>query len=370
MQLNLKRWLGAMFALSLSLIVSFVTINHFDIMVSWISKFWSALTPFIVGIVIAYILDPIVKTLTKRLKIKRGIAIALIYLILILILGSFGWLVVPMVVDNAAQIIQDVPRLINQANTQLAESGILSDPTVQDILASIRGQMANWANIVLSNLTQGLIGITSAVFSLFVGIVVSVYTLIDKHRLQASGARLCRALFSEERAEGIFAWTEKIHQIFSKFMTGLIVQAIGVGLLAFIGMTILNVRYAPIFGLLIGLTNVIPYVGPFIGAIPTVGITLLYDPLSALKVAVLILLIQQFDANFMGPRIMGNYIGLRPMWIVLAISLGGTFGGMLGMIMSIPVAAILKILLEHIIEKKEHQKNVNPETTPDVETKA
>lgn len=359
MHLNLKRWLGAMFALSLSLIVSFVTINHFDAIVAWVGKIAGAFTPFIIGLVIAYILDPVIKFLTRALKLRRGLAIAMLYALLLLILTGFAWLVVPMVISNASEILSDVPRLIALANTRLADSGLLANETVQEGLASIRGHLAEWANFLLSNLTQGLIGITSGVFNVFVGIVVSIYTLIDKGRLQASSTRLLKAVFKAERAQSIFDWGARIHVIFSKFMTGLIVQASIVGILSFIGMTILGVRYAAIFGLLLGITNVIPYVGPFIGAIPAVGITLLYSPVNALKVAILIIAVQQIDSNLVGPRVMGNYIGLRPMWIVLAISLGGSFGGMLGMILSIPIAAILNIVLVHLIEKKEHQQT-NP----------
>lgn len=362
MQLNLKRWLVAMLALSLSLIVSFVTINHFDAIVAWIAKIGGATTPFIIGLVIAYILDPVVNFLTRTLKFGRGAAIGVLYLLLLVILAGFGWLVVPMVSDNASEIISDVPQLISRANTELSDSGILQNETVQEALVSIRGRLAEWANILLSNLTQGLMSVTSAVFSTMIGIVVSIYTLIDKKRLQASTVRLCHAAFDEARAQSIFDWGAKVHEIFSKFMTGLIVQSAIVGVLSFIGMTVLGVRYAAIFGLLLGLTNVIPYVGPFIGAIPAVGITLLYNPLNALKVAILIVVVQQIDANLVGPRIMGNYIGLRPMWIVLAISLGGSFGGMIGMILSIPVAAILNIVLVHVIEKKERMVSETEDT--------
>lgn len=355
MQLNMKRWLGAMLALSLSLIVSFVTINHFDAIVAWVGTIAGATTPFIIGLVIAYILDPVVNFFMRTLHFGRGLSIGVLYLLLVVILAGFGWLVVPMVIDNASEIIDDVPRLISRANSQISDSGILTNDTVQEALASIRGRLAEWANILLSNLTQGLMSVTSAVFSTMIGIVVSVYALIDKKRLQASVARLCHAMFEKERAQSIFEWGGKIHEIFSKFMTGLIVQATIVGILSFIGMTIMGVKYAAIFGLLLGLTNVIPYVGPFIGAIPAVGITLLYNPLNALKIAILIVVVQQIDANLVGPRIMGNYIGLRPMWIVLAISLGGSFGGMIGMILSIPVAAIFNIVLVHYIEKKERK---------------
>lgn len=365
MQLNMKRWLGASLALSLSLIVSFVTINHFDGILTWLGTIAGATTPFVIGLVIAYILDPVVTFFMRTFHFRRGLSIGVLYLLLVVILAGFGWLIVPMVIENASEIIDDVPRLINRANSQISESGILTNETVQEALVSIRGRLAEWANILLSNLTQVLVGVTSAVFSTMIGIVVSVYTLIDKKRLQASVTRLCHAIFDKEKAQAIFDWGAKIHEIFSRFMTGLIVQATIVGILSFIGMTIMGVKYAAIFGLLLGLTNVIPYVGPFIGAIPAVGITLLYNPLNALKIVILIVVVQQIDANVVGPRIMGNYIGLRPMWIVLAISLGGSFGGMIGMILSIPVAAILNIVLVHYIEKKERRASLEVEAEGD-----
>lgn len=217
MHFDLKRWISVMLAVSLSLIFSFVTINHFDGLILWLSKLTTAFSPFIIGLLIAYLLDPLIKGLVKVIKIKRGISIALIYLFLLIIIGGFGWLVVPLVIENASQIIADAPNMIDQANTQIADSGILSDPSVQEALASIRGRVVEWANLLLSNLTQILKGITSAIFNMVIGIVVSIYTLIDKQRLQALSIRVVHAMFNDTKANSIFDWLRKIHHIFSKF---------------------------------------------------------------------------------------------------------------------------------------------------------
>ncbi len=135
------------------------------------------------------------------------------------------------------------------------------------------------------------------------------------------------------------------------------------GCLAFIGLSILNVRYALVLAVIICFTNVIPYIGPFIGAVPAVVATLTYDPAKAFWVLIFILVLQQFDGNLIGPRVMGNYIGLAPIWIILSITIGGGFAGILGIILAIPTGAILKIVFTELVEKQE-SKRAQSQTPP------
>jgi predicted PurR-regulated permease PerM len=322
-----------------------------------LGKLLRVLTPFFIGFAIAYILNPIVEYIHKKAKIRRGYIIAVVYITLIIIIALFISLILPKLAESLSQLFIDIPKYLSQFHDRIFAdtSGNQLIAYVKDILTSLQEKLSEYTNIIILNFTGFLIGTTYAVMNIVFGLIISVYTLIDKNKLKGLGKKLLETFLSEKKSEKALKFIHAVNVIFSRFMTGLIVEAIAVGILAFIAMTILKVKYALIFAIIICFTNVIPYIGPFIGMIPAVTITLFYDPWKAFWVFTAIVCIQQFDGNFMGPKIMGSYIGLRPLWIILAITIGGGFAGPLGMILSIPIAAVLKIVFSEIIEKRERK---------------
>lgn len=346
----------------IGLIISTVIILKIDLITGSIGKFFSILKPFYIGFAIAYILNRPINFLEGKTKIKRGYLILSSYIVVLGLITIFVSYFMPSVIDSSVKLITALSKGIENIPNYIANMESVSNSpiksTLESNLSKITELLGYVTNFLVDNVAKAMISITSTLMNLIFGIIISIYMLIDKLKIRNLFKNIIKILFSEKRANGIIDFMSEVNVIFSHFITGLIVEAMTVGTLAFIGMTILNVRYAPILAMIICFTNVIPYIGPFIGAVPAVVATFLYDPKLALIVMIYILILQQFDGNFLGPKIMGNYIGLDPIWIILSITIGGGFLGMLGILLAIPIGAIAKIVLTRLLNRYERKKAV------------
>ncbi len=317
-------------------------------------KFFSVLTPFYIGFGIAYILNRPVYYIHRRFKINLGAIIAITYLILTLIITLFIVKGLPMVFDNLINLVNAISVSISHLPEYLAQYDL---GPVQNILdeniSKITDYLGTISTFLLNNTMKIFVSITSTFMNVFFGIIISIYMLAGKQKLKTLGNYLIKALFNNEKEKKISEFLKEVNDIFSHFLSGLIVEALIVGFLAFIGFSLIGVKYAAILGLTICMTNVIPYIGPFLGAIPAIAATLTYDPLKAIWVGIFIIILQQFDGNFIGPKVMGNYIGLDPLWIIFSITLGGAYAGVLGILLAIPTGAILKIVFNRLIHRYE-----------------
>lgn len=360
MQIDRKQLLQLLAWIGLAILILVAAITHLDAFFNLLGKILGALKPFAIGFAIAYILSPLVATVTKVTKLKRGGSIATVYLGILLLISLFGNMVVPSIIEGSVEIANEIPSQVVTFNNSLNELQI-SNPEIEayitKTISSVQDQLTGWANDIITYLTNFVKGLTSAVMTFIFGLVVSIYALIDQAKFLKLSRKISIAFLGDEKAMKFFDFMNTVNLIFSSFISGLIVDALIVGVLAFIGLSLLGVNYAVIFAIIICITNVIPYIGPFLGAIPAVAITLLYNPILALWVLLFIIVLQQIDANIIGPRVMGNYIGLEAIWIILAIALGGALMGMLGMILSIPVAAIIKILVGRVLDDKFNRRN-------------
>lgn len=335
------------------LILGFMYMN-IDSISSGFSKLFSILKPFFIAFFIAYIFNTVVVFLKERLKIKNGIAILIVYGFFVVIMVFIVIIVIPIVVQSIVQIINEMPDYADNL-IQIMKSmdiNILNEIEKyvdKNSIGSLQ-RISKALNYFLNNFLIFITNIGSAVVTISFSLIISVYMLIEKESLKSLGYKILKKMLNEEKSVEFIKFSKKANIIFSNFLTGLIVQASILGILCFIGFLILKVKYALLLSVIIACTNVIPYIGPFIGAAPAVLVTLFYAPMKALWVCVLILILQQVDANIVGPKIMGNYIGLSPFWIILTIAVGGGFFGIMGMILSIPIAAIIKIILSETLK--------------------
>jgi len=330
---------------------------------SGIGTFFRVLTPFYVGFAIAYILNPILNLLQTRLKMKRGAAIAVTYAVLLLLIGVFGWWIVPQALANTLSIVEEVT---TRLGTLSLDSSAFQNTVFGKYLNvdwSVYAQKAaGFANLVITNLSNLLFILTSAFFNIFIGLIISIYMAISKDQVINGLTWSYQKIFPKETARQIQRFANEANTIFSNFLVGLIIESLIVGLLAFIGLTLMGVKYALTLALIICFTNVIPYFGPFIGAVPAVVATALYNPSLALWVILFIVILQQFDANFIGPRIMGNSVGISPLWIMFFILVFGTFFGPVGMILAIPLGAITLIIAKRVFEQIFAEKSIEKST--------
>ena len=198
--------------------------------------------------------------------------------------------------------------------------------------------------------------IYTVVFQLFVGLITAFYLLMDKERFCNQSKKICYATMRRETCESLIYWTRHASHIFAGFISGKILDSIIIGVLCYLGMLLFKMEYALLISVIVGVTNIIPFFGPFIGAVPSILILLIVNPYSALWFAVFILVLQQLDGNVIGPLILGDYVGISPLWIMISIVIGGGLFGFVGMLLSVPVFAliyaIIKALLENRLKKR------------------
>lgn len=352
-------------------------INAFTTKLGWIV---STLQPFIIGFVMAYLLNFIlvffeekvlvfdsIKNLNK--KSKRGIAIILTYLTAFFIGALFVQFVLPQLVDSVVGLVNDVPTYVSNA-TKLVEE-LTRNLDVNNEYVGMA--MEKWNEIVtytiniITNLLPVLGNtlkiVASSIWNIVLGLIVSIYLLIDKEKFCALSRKITCALFNEEHAKIAIELIHRSNDTFGKFLSGKIIDSAIIGVLTFIVLTIFKMPYTILISVIIGITNIIPFFGPFFGAIPSFVIIMFVSPVKALWFLLIIFIIQQLDGNIIGPKILGDSIGISAFWILFSLLVAGKLLGLVGMIIGVPLFAIIYSIIKDITESKLRKKGLPTETS-------
>lgn len=358
--------------------VIFKAIMSLEQTIAWIKNVLNVLMPFIIGSLIAFILNPAVKMfcnlLEKHTKLKRkgvikGISIAITYVLLLglVLVSVFG--VVPQIatsltdlINSALTVIPQSASELNQFLTELHERfPSLDISAIQDAVDNLLPSLLNYIRDFASNIVPTLYSLSMSIMQLLlnlvIALIVSIYILLDKKILVGSVKAAIYAFFPQKRIPYVVDTMKECNEIFGGFVIGKAIDSLIIGILCFILMNIFRLPYAVLISVIVGITNMIPYFGPFIGAIPGILILLIVSPIKALVFLILILCLQQFDGLILGPKILGNSTGLRPLWIIIAITVGGTVGGVLGMFLGVPIVAFLRYLMNRLIQHRLRKKN-------------
>lgn len=355
-------------------IAFYLLLNNLGYFLGRIGIFINILSPFAGGIVIAYILDPMVKffyaKLFKEKKGTRGFAILLAYAVAILLLMLLGWLVVPQIVNSIGMLFTNFPSYIQGVQEMLlyvqSEYGIdLQQATkmLDDSEAMVKEIYAMATN-AMPQIVASIGSVASNFVAIFTSIAASIYMLADKNHLLHQLRTLAHAFLPEKVASNTLRICHYANVNFTGFFVGKIIDSAIIGVITFVAMTILRLDFAVLISVFIGITNIIPVFGPFIGAIPSVFILLLIDPLQAVIFCVLILIIQQVDGNFIGPKILGSSIGISALWILFSIVVGGDLFGIVGMIVGVPVFATLYGLAQEFVHYALDKRGIDSDGNP------
>ena len=349
-----------------------------------IAEIVGVLNPVLYGCVIAYLLNPIVKKVDEYLlpelkkkikkesqakKLSRGIGIFLSLILLILLVVSLCNLLIPELYDSIKSLVATLPgqlnHMINQLNNiELDDSttGALVKTAIEEgtnmLMNWLRTDLLGQANELMSNLTVGVINILSEIFNALIGIIISVYILFSKEIFSRQAKKSVYAFLPARHANMVLHLTTKSHEIFGGFIIGKIIDSAIIGVLCFIGLTVLKMPYVMLVSVIVGVTNVIPFFGPYIGAVPSAILIMLTDPMKGLYFIIFILLLQQFDGNILGPKILGNSTGLSAFWVIVAILLGGGLFGFVGMIMGVPTFAVIYYVVQMILNSRLERKKL------------
>lgn len=336
-------------------------VENYQFFFSKLGKLIGTLIPFFWGIGVAFILNPAMMFLENHFKrLKRSYSLMIVYLLFFGIIGLFAFVVAPVITSNIKDLYAILVSLPDNINSYMAKlpngDAILNNLGLGTLLKENTADIAKWllnfTDIDVWAVFSKVINITSGLLDFLIGIFVSIYLLYDKANLLAYIKKLMIAFLKEEKAKPVFEYFDRVNYFFYNFLVGKLIDSTIIGILCFIGLFALRTKYSLLFSIIVGVTNMIPYFGPFIGAIPAVLITLIYNPIKALWVALFILALQQFDGWFLGPRILGNTVGAKPLTIIFAILVGGSFGGALGMLLAVPIYMSLAILWNTFIDKR------------------
>ncbi len=353
-----------------------------------VKKIYHVLKPVLYGCVIAFLLNPIVKLVEKNLRpflmskmknkkraygIARGTGIFVAVSVMLFIVFTLFNMMIPELYRSIRDMILTVPSQLTSLVNQITEMNT-KDTTISQLMNSIlkestdyiqkwmRSDLLAQINILMSNLTVGVINVISELFNAILGIIISVYILFSKEVFAKQAKKIIYALFNTSHANLILHLTIKSNYIFGGFLIGKIIDSAIIGVICFAGLSILNMPYTLLVSVIVGVTNVIPFFGPYIGAVPSAILILLADPQKGIYFIIFIILLQQLDGNIIGPKILGDYTGLSVFWVVFAILLGGGLFGFAGMILGVPTFAVIYYVVQMLIENKLTRKNLPTQT--------
>lgn len=336
-----------------------------------IASFLTILSPFIWGLIISYLLapsmvyyekklfDPMLAAIQKRHpkfkyrpKLSRVLALILAELLLLALLTALVYLIAPQLYESIATIVENSADYFSSAYDWL-EGLLRKNPEIEKYATGVFGNLADtiskWSketllpgmeNVVVS-ITSGVYGILKALYNIIIGIVVSVYILYNKEGFKSHCKKILYSIFSKKNANKIGNVVRFTDAVFMKYLIGTIIDAAIIGVACYLGCLIFKIPYPLLVAVIVGVTNVIPFFGPFIGAIPCGLLILLVDPIKCLIFAIFILILQQMDGNVIKPKIFGGSIGINGFWVIFSIIVFGGLFGFWGMFLGIPIFAVL-----------------------------
>lgn len=360
------------FLLGIALILVYKGLDNYDSVMNGIKGLMNVLSPFIVGIFIAYLLYMPARKFEEwfnKVKIKfirkrsRALSVITVYLIILAIIIVLFSCIMPIVFGSIADFLNNLQGYITSAAenyNKLPEDSFFKGQIVQDAIHSLQNiNIKQYFNVeqIIGYVTNAI----SAVFSvidIFIAIIVSIYILTERKQIIAFLKKLTGAIFKENTYKNIDKYFNNSNEIFFKFIASQFLDAVVVGILVTIALTIMKVKYAPLLGFFIGMFNMIPYVGAIIATVIAVLVTLITGGLSqAIWMIIVVVILQQIDANIINPKIVGQSLKISPLLVLFAVTVGGAYFGILGMFLAVPVIAILKILINDYIEYKNKLKS-------------
>lgn len=369
-------------------ILFFLFCFQMDKFTNFLDKIFKVLNPVIWGLVIAYLFTPLVNFFERRiffpLKLRKNdcisvkwkkafriFSIILTYLLIGGLIALFIYSVFPEVITSVQRISVQLPNYISSLQKWLNDlyaSNLEWVKPIEELLSvNSTGSMLfqtflSSVSSVFSGFYEGLIDAITGVWNLIIGLIISIYVLLNKELFSSQAKKITYSLFSKSRANLLLKDTRFVSDTFSGFLVGKLVDSLIIGILCFIGCTILRLPYAVLVSVIVGVTNIIPFFGPFIGAIPSALLILMIDPWACLKFVIFVLLLQQLDGNVIGPKILGESTGLSGFWVIFSLTIFGGLWNVIGMIIGIPFFAVVYAMIKRNVERRLKAKELPVDT--------
>lgn len=374
---TVKNTISNIIVLSVAIILYFV-IKNISIFFVGTKEILRILMPFVYGFAIAYILDipmkvferTILKPLDKKgnLKLKRTLAITITYILAGIIIAIVIAILIPELARSIGTLIENIPDYAHSLElyfTEIVTKLNLDANMVNEIIEdfnSISGYITSIGGAILGGLLQFSAGITQSVLNVFIATIISIYMLASKERFFAQVKKLLFAVLPQKPVNYLIELSDHSNKTFKGFLSGKLLDSLIIAIICFVCMNIFNMPYTLLVSFIIGMTNIVPVFGPFIGAIPSVIIIFIASPIKALWFILFVFLLQQFDGNILGPKILGNLTGLSAFWVMFAILLGNGLFGFIGMIIGVPAFAVIYSIVRGAVEINLEKKGMPTET--------
>lgn len=373
-------WGLTAFSVLVGIIIIFFSFYRINYIIAFFDKIFRLLSPLIYGLVLAYILNPLVKFLdqkvfskiikSKKKKLTRSLALTATTIIFIgIIVASISFLI-PEVIKSIEMLISNFDIYLENSKTFLL--GIFSkresiSAFIVNNYDSINKFVTNWINEGFLNdmvvhVSNSIWGIVLFVYNLIVGYIISVYILYDKEKFKAQTKKLLYTIFDVERVNVIVDNIRYTDRVFLDFFVGKLIDSLIVGIICFICLAIFDMPYALLIAIIVGITNIIPYFGPFIGAIPSAVLIFVVSPSKVVGFIIFITVLQQIDGNILGPKILGSKTGLSSFWVLLSLLIFGGLFGIIGMIIGVPILSILYSFVNGLAKKRLSSKKLPTES--------
>ena len=346
------------------------SIFHFTETIGFFKDLLEGLAPFIVGILIAYCINPLYNWLYhkafkklfrgKCVKFRKYFSIFISYLVFVGVIVSLLVYIIPNILHSINDLVDNANAFYDKMMSWLDKTAKkYPDLDLKGIKETIEGSYPSFVEYLKKSATNigamiygTSMSVLSWIYNILMGFVISFYLILDKKSMIRSLKRLIYAVFSEKHAKMIVSGLRESNDIFSDFIIGKFIDSTIIGIICFIACTLLDIDYALIVSIVVGITNMIPYIGPFIGGFIGGLLLLVVAPGSFLKFVILVIILQQFDGFILGPMILGDKTGLRPFWILFAVTLGGWVGGILGMFLGVPIVAVIANFVDKFINAR------------------
>lgn len=387
-------WGVTAFLVIISSIVFFLLLSRLSLMWAVVRQIFDALSPIIYGLVLAYLLnkmmsffeDRLLSGLGRRLfpakpetgrRFSRASGITLTLLLTVVIIGGVLALVIPQIIVSVKHLIDSLDDYYRSVEA-LAVRFLAANPDLETYVVQFFGSatdsLAKWLKTtlleqtqqIIVNVTSGVLNVVKAIVSMIIGFVVSVYILHNKERFSAQCKRLVYGFFKPQRANSIIKNTRFLDQTVGGFILGKIIESLIVGIISYIFLLVFGMPYAVLIAVLLALTNLVPFFGSFIGAVPSALMILLEDPLKCLIFVVFIIVLHLFANNILSPRVQGETIGLDGFWVLFAILLFGGLFGFWGLFLGVPIFAVIYAAVRKFNSTQLTEKNY-PVLTKDYE---
>ncbi|MBQ6089980.1 MAG: AI-2E family transporter [Lachnospiraceae bacterium] len=348
----------------------------------------SALAPVLVGGIMAYVMNPLmsffdrkishfllkrVKKKKRALSFSKGVSLLLTLIVVVLIFGVLVYMLVPEITATVDRLVEEVPgqaeNFLEWFKTTVGDGSWFGNAlatVVEKITAWIEDFVENglfsFAGGLIGSVASGVLSVFGIIYNIVIGFVFSIYILLSKERFTASTKKFVFATFKRRKANRIIRTARACHHKFTGAITGKILDSAIVGVLCFVGMTLFNFPYVALISVIVGVTNLIPFFGPYIGAVPSALLILFVDPLQCLWFVIFIIVLQQIDCNILDPKIVGDSIGLSAFWVLFSCVVFGSLFGILGLLLGVPAMACLHMIFGEITDERLHKKGLPTKT--------